>query len=1165
MLLCIHLANPQMGTSLSAWRAAIGTFVIKSNSKESWLTPNQKFYDYSSFCTRRREWAQQMKYYKASLRKNACINFSFALVVLPWLMECVLLISNDVHPNPGPTMGHTFANISICHSNIRSLKQICYDTGEKIKLNDIKCHLTKYDIITVSETWLTPIDTSDDYELLGYQKPFRRDRTVHSGPVGYGGVLAWVSDRIACKRRSDLERDDMEAMWLEVRSSNKKLFVCTIYRTASNSDANFWDNLQEMLTPLYETNSAFVLIGDFNACPTTTEGRRFSDFVNSNSLVAFIHEPTRITEISQSLVDQIVTNRPSIIRSTDVEPPISVNDHCNISASIVFEKNKQSAYKRLMWDYKNADFKKFRSELSKFDWDTCVHLSNDIDESARLFTESFLSIAKRIVPNKTVTVRPNDKPWYNNELRNKRRDMLKLYRLAKNDKKGNMWVAYQRCRNTYMNDIRRAKLTYENTRLKSLACGHKTSKQWWKVLKQVGKMGNSNASIPPIEDGNDIVTNDKNKAEIFNTFFQHISRLNDSGVDVPREHRMNNERLLSNVRVTESDILDQLSILDTSKAYGPDGIPPKLLREAGNAIAKPLCQLFNMSLVKKQVPLLWKQSNVMPVFKKDNPSNINNYRPIALLSVVNKVFERIIHKHIYNHLRDNFILSDYQSGFQPGRSCITQLVEIYHKFCQAIDSGKEIRAVFLDISKAFDRVWHRGLLHKLYLSGIDGDLLSWLTNYLTDRTQRVVINGQHSSWVTVTAGVPQGSVLGPLLFLIYINDIIRCISHVNTRLFADDTCMFVEVDNRHEAAANMNDDLCRVKSWADKWLVNFSAAKTKVLTISNKPDSYTNPPICFDQKYIAEVKSHTYLGVELSMDLKWHKHINEVCSKARQKLNAMLPLKYKMDRKTLQTMYVSFVQSSLEYAAALWGGTHDVDIQNLDKIQIDGMRLITGATKRSNINLLYKETGFLSTRTRVHNAMLKLMYNIFNGNCPDYLNSLFTINMHLRYNFRSQRSLQVPHTRLDTFFRSFIPYASRLWNKLSDNVKNAPTVSIFKRLLNPKFAKNDIYFHGERWASVHHARIRMGCSKLKGDLHHNLHVICEASCPCGYHTEDAQHFLLDCKLYDNERESMHISVSNITDMTLQNLLYGNEALTLEDNKKVFNAVHNFIKTTNRFV
>ena len=185
----------------------------------------------------------------------------------------------------------------------------------------------------------------------------------------------------------------------------------------------------------------------------------------------------------------------------------------------------------------------------------------------------------------------------------------------------------------------------------------------------------------------------------------------------------------------------------------------------------------------------------MPIFKKAENFITTNYRPVSLLSILAKVFEKIVFKYMFNHFRDHFLISIWQSGFLPGSSTITQLTEIYHQFCKAVSDGKEIRVVFLDISKAFDRVWHKGLLHKLKLSGITGGLLSWLKDYLADRQQRVIINGAHSEWGNINAGVPQGSVLGPLLFLIFINDNTHVIRNCKIRLFADDTCLLLRLRN----------------------------------------------------------------------------------------------------------------------------------------------------------------------------------------------------------------------------------------------------------------------------------------------------------------------------------------------------------------------------------
>ena len=269
-----------------------------------------------------------------------------------------------------------------------------------------------------------------------------------------------------------------------------------------------------------------------------------------------------------------------------------------------------------------------------------------------------------------------------------------------------------------------------------------------------------------------------------------------------------------NLEVTHAEILDQLSILNTSKAYGLDQISPRFLREARTELAPILVVLFNLSLKASRFPKIWKRSTVIPLHKKDSKNEINNYRPVSLISIVAKVFEKVIFKHFYNHLHDNFLLSPNQSGFLPGRSSVTQLIEICDVMCKALDKGKEIRIIFLDISKAFDKVWHEGIIQKLRAFGISGRLLDWFADYLRDRKQRVAVNGSLSEWGDVLAGVPQGSVLGPLLFLTYINDMTGVIDFGQIRLFADNTCLFLEIDNREDNANLINRDLARVNEWS---------------------------------------------------------------------------------------------------------------------------------------------------------------------------------------------------------------------------------------------------------------------------------------------------------------------------------------------------------------
>ena len=263
-------------------------------------------------------------------------------------------------------------------------------------------------------------------------------------------------------------------------------------------------------------------------------------------------------------------------------------------------------------------------------------------------------------------------------------------------------------------------------------------------------------------------------------------------------------------------VKDQIQVLDCNKAYGPDELSPALFKEGGSTMIKVLQKLFNLSMNSQYFPTMWKRANIIPLYKKGTPNIVSNYRPVSLLCIASQIFERIIFKHVFNFFRENFVINDFQSGFQSGKSTITQLLELYHQFCKAVDNGKEIRVVFLVIKKAFDKVWHKGLIHKLSLCGIQGDLLDWFENYLHGRLQRVIINGQSSDWAEFNAGVPQGSVLGPLLFLVYINDITTSIKHCNTRLFAEDTCLFIEVNNRETTVEMIHSYIDNIDKWAKK-------------------------------------------------------------------------------------------------------------------------------------------------------------------------------------------------------------------------------------------------------------------------------------------------------------------------------------------------------------
>ena len=265
--------------------------------------------------------------------------------------------------------------------------------------------------------------------------------------------------------------------------------------------------------------------------------------------------------------------------------------------------------------------------------------------------------------------------------------------------------------------------------------------------------------------------------------------------------------------------------------------------------------------------------------------------------------EKIIHKHILNFFNEKNVISCLQSGFVSGNSTFNQLVDIYNTFCKAPDESKEVRAVFCDISKAFGRVWHKGILFKLRKAGINGELLDWLLNYLTNRKQRVVIPGAVSKWAFIKADVPQGSILGPLLFPLYINDIEVDI-HANIRLFADDTSLYMIVDNPNETARIMNADLEIINKWANTWLVKFNPSKSESLLISRKVNRAVHPPLTMNSENIKEVEHQKRLGIYISHDGTWHEHINYIIAKAWQTICIMRKLNFLLDKDSLQIICI---------------------------------------------------------------------------------------------------------------------------------------------------------------------------------------------------------------------------------------------------------------------
>ena len=1047
------------------------------------------------------------------------------------------LLSGDVELNPGPNKCRA---LKLCHVNIRSLS--------RSKLLAIKTSLIDlYDIITISETHLHAGVPNDLFKIQGFHDIIRKDR----GSEG-GGVAMFIRDSIGYKRVYKYEKPDIEAIWVQINTIEGKVLVCSCYRPPDKG--SFWNDFETVLDEIKQDQvNNTIILGDLNADFNADNGPKLIQFCNAQNLHYLVTEPTRITNTTSTILDQILTNAPSFLTKIEVTPPVSTNDHCTVGAHFNFKVEKEKAYKRHVWLFKNANFDQFREALSNTNFEDCFEI-DDVDKTCDQWSEKFLNVAKATIPNKVVTIRPNDSPWYSNELRLLKRQMLRAFHKHKKSALEKDWVEYKKLRNDYQKSLDEAEAGYKRSLASSLS-NNRNTKTWWQTVKWlIGKGGDT--SYPALSVNDKSITSNKDKAQAFNDFFLSHSNVDDLNAELPDDQEF--PQGIDTIAATEQEVYDLIRSVDPSKATGPDGINPRLLKEAGLCIVPSLTRLINLSLSKAIVPKRWKLANVTPLFKKGEKNDTNNYRPVSLLSCVSKILERIVFKHLFNFLRDRNFISPHQSGFQPGDSTVNQLSYLYHTFAEALDKKKDVHIVFCDVKKAFDRVWHRGLLYKLQKAGVFGTLLEWFKNYLSDRYQQVVVRGETSELGLIKAGVPQGSILGPLLFLIYMNDI-TTVTQCNIKLFADDTSLYIEFDNNDDATARLNQDLTRLQNWADQWLVKFCPNKSKLMTCTFKKRDPTN--IVFNNVQLDSVKSHKHLGLVFSSDLTWTSHVQSILQNVSPLVDVLKSLKYDIDRKTLETTYFSFIRPKLEYGCHIWDNCSERDSDQLETIQLSMARIVTGARRGTSHQLLYQDTNWLTLKERRELIKLKNFTRIVNGDTPQYLRDLLPHTFgSIRENARNPDNFHAYKARTETYKSSFLPSSIFLWNSKSPDERTVEYITAFM-----KTKCNVLYYYGERKVNIIHAQLRLKCSKLNAHLF-SLHVVESPSCLCGNNNEDSEHYLLHCPLYQIFRHSMLDTIStviNIDEINLKTLLYGNEMYDYDVNCKIFEAVHKFILDSGR--
>ena len=479
-----------------------------------------------------------------------------------------------------------------------------------------------------------------------------------------------------------------------------------------------------------------------------------------------------------------------------------------------------------------------------------------------------------------------------------------------------------------------------------------------------------------------------------------------------------------------------------------DMISIRMIKLCGISMCKPLEIIFQNCLRSGKFRSEWKKANVVPTFKKGDKQYIKNYRPVSLLPVCGKVFERLLYNNMFSFFSENDLISPKQSGFRAGDSCKNQLLSTAHQILSAFDDGHEVRGVFLDISKAFDRDWHEGLLFKLRQNGISGELIILIKIFLSCRKQRVVLNGQHSSWADVKAGVPQESILSPLLFLIYINDMPNDLNS-NAKLFAGDTSLFSVVHNITDLANLLNSDLSKMDEWAVQWKMSFNPDPTKQaqeIIFSRKTSQRNHPDLMFNNSIVNDYTIHKHLGMIFDSKLSFGEHLKSVLKKISKTVGLLRKFQGILPRTSLITIYKLFVRPHLDYGDIIYDQTFNESFhQRIESIQYNAAIAITGAIRGTSSEKLYQELGLESLRSRRSLRKLCLFYKIYKNKSPSHLHNLIPD----RVKFYSARSSQIDNisdlkTRSNFFRNSFFPSTITEWNKLDRDIRNSDSLNVIK-------------------------------------------------------------------------------------------------------------------------
>ena len=907
------------------------------------------------------------------------------------------------------------------------------------------------DILTVAETKIDDSFPKEQFFMEGYSDPLRLDRDANGG-----GLLVYVRSDIPSTELKSFKFDnDVECVCFEINLRGKKWVIFSIYRPPSQSEAHFFENLGKAVDHYSEKYENFSLLGDFNAVETD---QQVHNFMNGYALKNLIKEPTCFKSENPRCIDLILTNRyRSFQNTTTVETGLS-DFHKMVLTVLKTTYQKAGPTVVNYRDYKNFSEQTFKQDLRE---------ELEIIKSSDLSYDSFQNCVEKVLdkhaPMKKKYARANDGPFMNRALRKAVMLRTRLKNKYNKSRTVQNWEAFRKQRNLCVKLFRTEKRNfYKNLDISQITDNQK----FWNTVKPfISNKNKAKAKITLIEDER-IISKDEEVAETLNDYFVTVTDslgliencetiTSTEGVTDPIDQALikysnhpsirkirslvQNDSLFHFNNVSVQEMETEIGRLNPSKATTFKNIPPKVLKGSSDICAESLQIIFNDGIENCSFPDKLKSADVSSLHKAEAKTSKKNYRPVSVLPTVSKVFERIMDRQIIKYITP--FLSILLCGFRKGFNTQHALIRMLEKWKVSLDNGENVGAILMDLSKAFDCIKHDLLLAKLHAYGFSRESLSLVHSFLENRQQRVKINGSFSTFKYLALGVPQGSVLGPFFFNIYINDLLLSIQETDICNYADDTTIYACHKNIDNVIWSLENDSTVIIQWfTDNFMkLNTDKCHFMVLGKSSNQDGTVN----VGSSVIGNTDEEKLLGVTIDKKLTFETYINKLCKKAGNKLFALSRMSPYMNSNKLRILMRAFVMSQFQYCQLAWM-FHSRYLNNkINKIHERALR-IAYKDYDSSFDVLLERDKAVTIHTKNLQTLMTEIFKTQNNLNPPFMNEIFRERDNI-YNLRNNNEFVLPSIKTVHFGSESIRYRGpQVWFSLPQDIRNTESLSLFK-------------------------------------------------------------------------------------------------------------------------